>query len=713
MSRTARVTFSYVAEQEDELSLEVGDIITNIVDVDVGWCEGELNGKKGVFPNNFVEEVVAPDSSSNSVAGKKAKVTFDYEAQDADELTLKLDDIVDILGEEEPGWWKGQLGDRIGVFPSNFVEIIDESKAEQVKDLPAETPKEATPRNEHVDGLIDEEENVMKRTSSIGAAAKKLPGGGMGFGNLINPNILAEKKLKKVHHDDKREKKSKPEEKSSVPRAEPSKPSTVKTKAPVSAKSRPAPPVPLTSPVKKANERAKVTFAYEPENADELKLVEGDIITILNKDITESEGWWEGELNGKVGMFPNNFVELLPPEEEAKVSVPPHPPPGIPVLPVKDETKKSPILPKKVAPSLPAKDESDSDAAPEPMPATSRSDKKPAHIATKDQAPLKDPVPPPQAAKNESDADHSSEIRRPTPGKKPAAPEKPSIPPKKPLPVKAKKPDITWKKPDRKVEPDKGTAVKKSVEDARERANGKEAESSHVKEAPKDEQQSKPTPEIKTESVEEAPVSFDDIPETETLNHLTANRAKHPQKRPPSKDGRVSNSPRLSGNFEEQLAETIKQPPGRPKEPPKEPAWKKEVREAREKKQAGDEKAPAPLLAPKSNAVEKRKSLHRDDAQAAQVPPVQKVEPFATASPGEVEKLRKEVSELREMMSKMEKKHNEMLKKLEEKFIREIEILTNDFDEEKKQNAANSSALKVELDRIKRRQSRFNLEETQ
>ena len=29
--------------------------------------------------------------------------------------------------------------------------------------------------------------------------------------------------------------------------------------------------------------------------------------------------------------------------------------------------------------------------------------------------------------------------------------------------------------------------------------------------------------------------SFDDIPVTETLNHLTANRAKVPQKRPPSK----------------------------------------------------------------------------------------------------------------------------------------------------------------------------------
>ena len=72
----ARVTFSYKPEQDDELTLEVGDIITNIVDVDVGWCEGELNGKKGVFPNNFVEmipaseaeEVVAPQPTTTTSA---------------------------------------------------------------------------------------------------------------------------------------------------------------------------------------------------------------------------------------------------------------------------------------------------------------------------------------------------------------------------------------------------------------------------------------------------------------------------------------------------------------------------------------------------------------------------------------------------------------------------------------------------------------------
>ena len=71
LGRTARVTFSYKAEQEDELSLEVGDVIKNIVDTNVGWCEGELNGKRGMFPNNFVEEIVAESSDNNSNSGEK------------------------------------------------------------------------------------------------------------------------------------------------------------------------------------------------------------------------------------------------------------------------------------------------------------------------------------------------------------------------------------------------------------------------------------------------------------------------------------------------------------------------------------------------------------------------------------------------------------------------------------------------------------------
>ena len=56
----AKVTFEYDALQEDELALSVGDIIKNVEEKDVGWCEGELNGKSGMFPSNFVEFIDPP-----------------------------------------------------------------------------------------------------------------------------------------------------------------------------------------------------------------------------------------------------------------------------------------------------------------------------------------------------------------------------------------------------------------------------------------------------------------------------------------------------------------------------------------------------------------------------------------------------------------------------------------------------------------------------
>lgn len=50
----AVVEFDYEAQQDDELSLTVGDIILNIRRDDGGWWEGELGGRRGFFPDNFV-----------------------------------------------------------------------------------------------------------------------------------------------------------------------------------------------------------------------------------------------------------------------------------------------------------------------------------------------------------------------------------------------------------------------------------------------------------------------------------------------------------------------------------------------------------------------------------------------------------------------------------------------------------------------------------
>lgn len=35
---------------------------------------------------------------------------------------------------------------------------------------------------------------------------------------------------------------------------------------------------------------------------------------------TEDDGWWEGELNGRCGIFPDNFVMILPSVDSLQVS---------------------------------------------------------------------------------------------------------------------------------------------------------------------------------------------------------------------------------------------------------------------------------------------------------------------------------------------------------------------------------------------------------
>jgi len=57
-----------------------------------------------------------------------------------------------------------------------------------------------------------------------------------------------------------------------------------------------------------------VLFPYEAAVEDELTLKEGDIITLLSRELPD-KGWWQGELRGKVGVFPDNFVEIIQPEE--------------------------------------------------------------------------------------------------------------------------------------------------------------------------------------------------------------------------------------------------------------------------------------------------------------------------------------------------------------------------------------------------------------
>ena len=54
-STEAVVTFDYDAQLDDELTLRVGQVLRNVRVVEESWAEGELLGKVGMFPDNFVE----------------------------------------------------------------------------------------------------------------------------------------------------------------------------------------------------------------------------------------------------------------------------------------------------------------------------------------------------------------------------------------------------------------------------------------------------------------------------------------------------------------------------------------------------------------------------------------------------------------------------------------------------------------------------------
>jgi len=84
-----------------------------------------------------VVAAIAPKGTKSDIPNKitigaggpviaKVKALFDYTAQDDTELTFKEGDKVGVVNKEHPHWWEGELNGKTGLFPSNYVEIIDE-----------------------------------------------------------------------------------------------------------------------------------------------------------------------------------------------------------------------------------------------------------------------------------------------------------------------------------------------------------------------------------------------------------------------------------------------------------------------------------------------------------------------------------------------------------------------------------------------------------
>lgn len=321
-SSKAIVEFDYEPVADDELSLKVGDVITDIVPVEEGWCRGKLNGVSGMFPDNFVKMIsedkpppAVPPMKPKKEPKRVVKVTFAYAPANEDELELKIGDIVEVLTDEEEGWARGVLNGHEGVFPTNFTEPMKLVKTSSAVVKPeSETPLQplSPPPAEPV----------------VIAAPKKIKG--VGFGDIFNDKPIklrnsATPKTPEPENKTKNEKRlssSKMDVKSS--------PSPVAMAPPTPTSPSPSSLVPKSSElgVKDKNsgggasnsgERYVVAFEYDALNEDELSLRKGQTVWVDDMNLPDA-GWWAAHLvdaDGSVhhGVVPDNFLVPAPLED--------------------------------------------------------------------------------------------------------------------------------------------------------------------------------------------------------------------------------------------------------------------------------------------------------------------------------------------------------------------------------------------------------------
>lgn len=80
-----------------------------------------------VTDQNQAEEVPYVYFDPNN-EGMKARALYDYQAADDTEITFDPGDVITHIDTIDEGWWQGLGPDgTYGLFPANYVEVIDNS----------------------------------------------------------------------------------------------------------------------------------------------------------------------------------------------------------------------------------------------------------------------------------------------------------------------------------------------------------------------------------------------------------------------------------------------------------------------------------------------------------------------------------------------------------------------------------------------------------
>uniref|UniRef100_A0A8C4SAR2 E3 ubiquitin-protein ligase SH3RF1 n=1 Tax=Erpetoichthys calabaricus TaxID=27687 RepID=A0A8C4SAR2_ERPCA len=323
----AKALYNYDGKEPGDLKFNKGDIIILRRQVDENWYHGELNNVHGFFPTNFVQ-IIKPLPQPPP----QCKALYDFEVKDKeadkDCLPFLKDDILTVIRRVDENWAEGMLGDKIGIFPISYVEVIQFCCKQLIElDKPTSTGDsgEGTSAAGQSNGTqkhTDTKKNTKKRHSftslTMSNKASQAPQNrhsmeisGPVLISSSNPTAAA-----RIGELAGGLSCSAPSQDNLPPPPPPPPPplvaavvaSTSASAIPVGQRASTGAPEQTVHP--RPSQRPTVYVAmypYTPRKEDELELRKGEMFLVLERC---QDGWFKGTSmhTGKIGVFPGNYM---------------------------------------------------------------------------------------------------------------------------------------------------------------------------------------------------------------------------------------------------------------------------------------------------------------------------------------------------------------------------------------------------------------------
>ncbi|XP_032591455.1 sorbin and SH3 domain-containing protein 1 isoform X6 [Drosophila grimshawi] len=251
----ARALYNFQGQTSKELSFRKGDTIYIRRQIDPNWYEGEHNAMIGLLPASYVE-IVSRDGArtpSKRPSEGQARAKYNFQAQSGVELSLNKGELVTLTRRVDGNWFEGKIANRKGIFPVSYVEVLTDIGAE---DIAARTTTVISTQS-----TTNLRPNLDVMRTNINQEFNTLTQNGAHPPNGILKETRQLHKTDALHVDTSSE--------------------------------------PVTY---------RALYKYRPQNSDELEVLEGDLVHVLEKC---DDGWFVGtsQRTGCFGTFPGNYVE--------------------------------------------------------------------------------------------------------------------------------------------------------------------------------------------------------------------------------------------------------------------------------------------------------------------------------------------------------------------------------------------------------------------